>query len=68
MAPKKAEKGGAAAAAEPAAPAKPFSVADMPYLSSGSLPEEVELARKYVICGPDYNLNVRACARRRSLP
>ena len=47
-------KGGAARSA--AAHVSPF---DMPDLPRG-LPPEVELARTRVICGPDFNSNVRA--------
>jgi hypothetical protein len=38
---------------------RPFSVLDLPDLPRGVLPPEVELARTRVICGPDFNSNVR---------
>jgi len=47
-------KGGAARG-----PASYDSVFDMPDVPRG-LPPEVELARTRVICGPDFNSNVRA--------
>ena len=42
---------------------RPFSVLDLPDLPRGVLPPEVELARTRVICGPDFNSNVRPMRR-----
>jgi len=47
-------KGGAAKGA--ASYTSPFDMPDLPH----GLPPEVELARTRVICGPDFNSNVRA--------
>jgi len=38
---------------------RPYSSLDLPDLPAGVLPPEVELARTRVICGPDFNSNVR---------
>jgi hypothetical protein len=58
----KKDKSAAAAAkqkASTAEPRRPFSVMDLPDLPSGSLPPAVELARTRIVCGPDFNSNVR---------
>ena len=38
----------------------PVNLMDLPDVPSGRLPAEVELARTRVVCGPDFNSNVRA--------
>lgn len=55
------KKGGEAKAKAKEGPLRmPVNLMDLPDVPSGRLPAEVELARTRVVCGPDFNSNVRA--------